>query len=148
MPAGRRRARYSAGTKALHSPPVPDGRGSRLHGPRSVQTTLYLPWRSYTDEPEDPLTGITQTDWLPVQLGRLALPASLCRVTTWEQLPDTVQYSEAAAAALALRACRAALLAEFPDALIEAEQREISAQEGTETAAVTYIFTANIAAPP
>ena len=43
---------------------------------------------------------------------------------------------------------RAALLAEFPDAVIEAEQREISAQEGTETAAVTYIFTANIAAPP
>ena len=72
-------------------------------GRSSVQTTLYLPWRSYTDEPEDPLTGITQTDWLPVQLGRLALPASLCRVTTWEQLPDTVQYSEAAAAALALR---------------------------------------------
>ena len=32
--AGRRRARYSAGTKALHSPPVPDGRGSRLHGPQ------------------------------------------------------------------------------------------------------------------
>ena len=117
-------------------------------GRSRVQTTLYLPWRSYTDEPEDPLTGITQTDWLPVQLGRLALPASLCRVTTWEQLPDTVQYSEAAAAALALRACRAALLAEFPDAVIEAEQREISAQEGTETAAVTYIFTANIAAPP
>lgn len=115
-------------------------------GRSSVQTTLYLPWRSYTDEPEDPLTGITQTDWLPMQLGRLALPASLCRVTTWEQLPDTVQYSEAAA--LALRACRAALLAEFPDAVIEAEQREISAQEGTETAAVTYIFTANIAAPP
>ena len=107
-----------------------------------MQTTLYLPWRSYTDEPEDPLTGITQTDWLPVRLGRLALPASLCRVTTWEQLPDTVQYSEA------LRACRAALLAEFPDAVIEAEQREISAQEGTETAVVTYIFTANIAAPP
>ena len=121
---------------------------SAYTGRSSVQTTLYLPWRSYTDEPEDPLTGITQTDWLPVQLGRLALPASLCRVTTWEQLPDTVQYSEAAAAALALRACRAALLAQFPDAVIEAEQREISAQEGTETAAVTYIFTANIAAPP
>ena len=49
---------------------------------------------------------------------------------------------------MALRACRAALLAEFPDAVIEAEQREISAQEGAETAAVTYIFTANIAAPP
>ena len=132
---------YTARQSLTAEAPVYTGRSR-------VQTTLYLPWRSYTDEPEDPLTGTTQTDWLPVQLGRLALPASLCRVTTWEQLPDTVQYSEAAAAALALRACRAALLAEFPDALIEAEQREISAQEGTETAAVTYIFTANIAAPP
>ena len=132
---------YTARQSLTAEAPVYTGRSR-------VQTTLYLPWRSYTDEPEDPLTGITQTDWLPVQLGRLALPASLCRVTTWEQLPDTVQYSEAAAAALALRACRAALLAEFPDAVIEAEQREISAQEGTETAAVTYIFTANIAAPP
>ena len=132
---------YTARQSLTAEAPVYTGRSR-------VQTTLYLPWRSYTDEPEDPLIGITQTDWLPVQLGRLALPASLCRVTTWEQLPDTVQYSEAAAAALALRACRAALLAEFPDAVIEAEQREISAQEGTETAAVTYIFTANIAAPP
>ena len=113
-----------------------------------MQTTLYLPWRSYTDEPEDPLTGTTQTDWLPVQLGRLALPASLCRVTTWEQLPDTVQYSEAAAAALALRACRARC---WPSSRMRSSRQssaKISAQEGAETAAVTYIFTANIAAPP
>ena len=119
---------YTARQSLTAEAPVYTGRSR-------VQTTLYLPWRSYTDEPEDPLTGIAQT-------------ASLCRVTTWEQLPDTVQYSETAAAALALRACRAALLAEFPDAVIEAEQREISAQEGAETAAVTYIFTANIAVPP
>lgn len=77
---------YTARQSLTEEAPVYTGRSS-------VQTTLYLPWRSYTDEPEDPLTGITQTDWLPVQLGRLALPASLCRVTTWEQLPDTVQYS-------------------------------------------------------
>ena len=81
---------YTARQSLTAEAPVYTGRSS-------VQTTLYLPWRSYTDEPEDPLTGITQTDWLPVQLGRLALPASLCRVTTWEQLPDTVQYSEPAA---------------------------------------------------
>ena len=117
-------------------------------GRSSTQTTLYLPWRSYTDEPDAPLTGVTQTDWLPVQLGRLALPASLCRVTIWEQGTEMVQYSADTAAALALRACRAALLAEFPDAAIEAEQREISSRDGAETATVTYIFTANIAAPP
>ena len=49
-----------------------------------------------------------------LQLGRLALPACLCRVTTWEQLPDTVRYSEAAAAALALRACRASAASRVP----------------------------------
>lgn len=43
-------------------------------GRSSVQATLYLPWRSYTDEPEDPLTGITQTDWLPVQLAAWRCP--------------------------------------------------------------------------
>lgn len=51
-----------------------------------------------------------------------------------------MQYSEAAAAALALRACRAVLLAEFPDAVIEAEQREISAQEGAETGSCDLYF--------
>lgn len=125
-----------------------DGRGSRLHGPQqraddAVPAVAQLYRRA--GEPADR----HHADRLAARAaGPPALPASLCRVTTWEQLPDTVQYSEAAAAALALRACRAALLAEFPDAVIEAEQREISAQEGTETAAVTYIFTANIAAPP
>lgn len=117
-------------------------------GRSSVQTTLYLPWCTFIEEPDTQLTGVTWTDWMPVQLGRLALPASLCCVTTWEQGTDTVQYSADTAAALALRACRAALLAEFPDAVIEAEQREISAQDGAEAATVTYIFTANIAAPP
>ena len=110
-----------------------------------MQTTLYLPWRSYTGEPEDPLTGITQTDWLPVQLGRLALPASLCRVTTWEQQTQPVRLTDTAAVALAVRACHAQLLRDFPDAEIEAEQRETTTENGTAAAAVTYIFTADIA---
>lgn len=54
-----RRARYSAGTKPLPGQAV--GRDFRLHGPRPALTTLYLPWRSSTSEPENPLTGITQT---------------------------------------------------------------------------------------
>ena len=129
---------YTARQSLTAEAPVYTGRSR-------VQTTLYLPWRSYTDEPEDPLTGTTQTDWLPVQLGRLALPASLCRVTTWEQLPDTVQYSEAAAAALALRACRAALLAEFPDALIAGRHRNGSCdlyfhREHRRTAVIRHIL--------
>ena len=105
-----------------------------LARPAFYLTASQQRWEEYLKK------GLTNPDATPEQTRVIN--------ATWEQLPDTVQYSEAAAAALALRACRAALLAEFPDAVIEAEQREISAQEGTETAAVTYIFTANIAAPP
>lgn len=117
-------------------------------GKYSEQQTLYLPWATHTQEPETSLTGTAQTEWLPLRLGRLALPASLCRVTTWEQEPRTLHYTDTAAAALAVRQCRAALLRDFPDAVIETEQREISRKDGQMTATVTYIFTANIAAPP
>ena len=59
---------------------------------------------------------------------------------------QTLTYPEKTAAALALRDCRAQLLKEFPDAEIEAEQREIFAQNQTVHACGTYIFTADIAA--
>ena len=129
---------YTARQSLTAEAPVYTGRSR-------VQTTLYLPWRSYTDEPEDPLTGTTQTDWLPVQLGRLALPACICRVTTWEQQTQPVRLTDTAAVALAVRTCRAQLLRDFPDAEIEAEQRETTTENGTAAAAVTYIFTADIA---
>ena len=58
---------------------------------------------------------------------------------------QTLTYPEGTAAALALRDCRAQLLKECPDAEIEAEQREISAQNQAVQACVTYIFTADIA---
>ena len=87
-----------------------------------------------------------QTEWQPLRLGRLALPGCLCRVTSRERAVQTLTYPEGTAAALALRDCRAQLLKEFPDAEIEAEQREISAQNQAVQACVTYIFTADIAA--
>ena len=83
----------------------------------------------------------------PPRAGRLALPGCLRRVTTWEKTTGTLIYSEPTAAALALRRCREQLLQEFPDAEIEAEQREIFASDGVARAAVAYIFTADIAEP-
>lgn len=50
-------------------------------------------------------------------------------MTTWGSCRTRCSIPGLPAAALALRACRAALLAEFPDAVIEAEQRRISAQK-------------------
>lgn len=117
-------------------------------GKSAEETTLYIPGFTRTAEPETPVVGQAQTAWEPLRLGRLALPACVCRTTTWEQTTETLTYEEHTAAALALRACRAALLRDFPDAEIEAEQREISAADGQAEAAVTYIFTANIAVRP
>lgn len=116
-------------------------------GRSTEQTTLYLPGYTRTEETGTPLRSAeTQTEWQPLRLGRLALPGCLCRVTSRERAVQTLIYPERTAAALALRDCRAQLLQEFPDAEIEAEQREISAQNQTVQACVTYIFTADIAA--
>ena len=116
-------------------------------GRSTERTTLYLPGYTRTEETGTPLRSAEmQTEWQPLRLGRLALPGCLCRVTSRERAVQTLIYPERTAAALALRDCRAQLLQEFPDAEIEAEQREISAQNQTVQACVTYIFTADIAA--
>ena len=116
-------------------------------GRSTERTTLYLPGYTRTEETGAPLRSAeTQTEWQPLRLGRLALPGCLCRVTSRERAVQTLTYPEETAAALALRDCRAQLLKEFPDAEIEAEQREISAQNQAVQACVTYIFTADIAA--
>ena len=114
-------------------------------GRSSAAETLYLPGYAHTWPAETPLAGEEQTEWLPLRLGRLALPACICRVTTWAQQTQPVRLTDTTAAALAVRACRAQLLRDFPDAEIEAEQRETTTENGTAAAAVTYIFTADIA---
>ncbi len=114
-------------------------------GRSSAAETLYLPGYAHTRPAETPLAGEEQTEWLPLRLGRLALPACICRVTTWEQQTQPVRLTDTAAVALAVRACHAQLLRDFPDAEIEAEQRETTTENGTAAAAVTYIFTADIA---
>lgn len=55
-------------------------------------------------------------------------------------------YSAEAAGALARRACRQQLLAEFPDAEIEALHYEEEQRDGTACCTAFYTFCANIAA--
>lgn len=93
-------------------------------------------------------SGITEESWLPLQIGRVALPGVVQRTATWETADTTCHYSESTALALALRACRAQLYREFPDAVIEAERRHSKAGEEAASCTVTYIFCANIAKKP
>ena len=93
-------------------------------------------------------TGTTEIDYLPLHIGRVTLPGVIQRTNTWETAATPCHYSESAAQALALRACRAQLYREFPDAIIEAERRSIDPGEDAAACTVTYIFCANIAEKP
>ena len=100
-----------------------------------------------TEAPAD-YTGTTEIDYLPLHIGRVTLPGVIQRTNTWETAATPCHYSESAAQALALRACRAQLYREFPDAIIEAERRSIDPGEDAAACTVTYIFCANIAEKP
>lgn len=100
-----------------------------------------------TEAPAD-YTGTTEIDYLPLHIGRVTLPGVIQRTTTWETAATPCHYSESTAQALALRACRAQLYMEFPDAIIEAERRGIDQGEDAAACTVTYIFCANIAEKP
>ena len=99
----------------------------------------------FRQEPDNTYTGATAEDWLPLHVGRLTLPGVLHLTTTYQETTAPRQYSEEAAAALALRQCRAQLYVEFPDATIEAERRSSIAGDEAVEATITYIFCANIA---
>ena len=100
-----------------------------------------------TEAPAD-YTGTTEIDYLPLHIGRVTLPGVIQRTNTWETAATPCHYSESTAQALALRACRAQLYREFPDAIIEAERRSIDPGEDAAACTVTYIFCANIAEKP
>lgn len=89
--------------------------------------------------------GEQRISWQPIRLGRIALPASICHIETWDYAPQTLTYSEESAAALAQRDCRRQLLEEFPDAVIENEQVQTTAREGAVVCSVQYTFLADIA---
>lgn len=116
---------------------------------RAVETeTWHVLNHTWEKEPTDPLPATeTVTEWFPLHLGRLALPASLCRVTYWETKEETVSYTEETARALAARRCRQAMLEEFPDAKLETENLHFKTTEGVVNCVAEYIFSAEIAQP-
>lgn len=115
-----------------------------LTGRRSTGWTLHLLGRTAAGEPAAGEGGLRR-EWQPLRLGRLALPGCLVWDTRWEQARQTVRCTAEAAQALARRDCRRQLLAEFPDAQIEAMQYEEHMEGDTACCTASYVFCANIA---
>lgn len=118
-----------------------------LTGQRFDAQELTILGYSWKGEAILPSEGIVQTEWLPLQLGRVSLPASLCQKTVWPQAQRTVTYSRETAQDLARRNCLAQLYADFPDAAIETEQYTATHSDTAEGCTIRYRFCANIAAP-
>ncbi len=133
---------YSAAQPYYATQPVLTGHST------AAESWQLLGRELYREEPSAACTGTTETDWLPLHIGRVTLPGVLQRTTTWETADMPCHYSESSAQALALRDCRAQLYREFPDAVIEAERRSTAPGEDAATCTVTYIFCANIAQKP
>lgn len=118
-----------------------------LNGRSKTQEILYLWGQQWepSHEEESAEGGFAQSDWEPLQWGRLSLPGCVYRQTVWEQSPQNITYSTQQAQALARRSCRAQLYKEFPDAVIESEECQITQDTQGETCIITYQFCANIA---
>lgn len=83
--------------------------------------------------------------WQPIMLGRLALPAGVCRREFWERADRRVTRSTEAAKRLAARECRRLLRADFPDAALQTMRLSYTAAAGGWRCRAVYRFTANIA---
>lgn len=130
---------YSAAQPYYVTQPVLTGRSSTTESWQLLGRSLYR------SEPSADYAGTTETYYLPLHIGRITLPGVIQHTATWETADTPCHYSENAAQALALRACRAQLYREFPDAVIEAERRSTIPGEEAASCTVTYIFCANIA---
>lgn len=120
---------------------------SALTGRSTRQSTLLLLGGAWESEEQPAFSDSeVQTEWLPLRLGRLALPGCLYRRTEWERAPRTVVRSSEAALALARRDCRRQLQQQFPDAVIEAQQMTAQCTEKTAHCDAVYIVVADIAA--
>lgn len=120
-----------------------------LTGACTVSRTLTLLGRSWQLPgsavlPEDiPL----RVRWLPLRLGRLALPACVQETTCWAREPQEQTFTPEAAAALARRSARLQLLQDYPDAVIESERDFASTTAIAAVCRAVFVFCANIAEP-
>lgn len=119
-----------------------------LTGACATQAELYVLGRSLgNNRPALETAAERIVSWEPVRLGRLSLPACIRFESAWPRARRTIVHSAAQARALARRACRNALLAEFPDAVVEAETCRWQTTGEGEACTVTYRFCADIATP-
>lgn len=86
-----------------------------------------------------------QTTWEPLRVGRVTLPGCICIKTVWQEKEQLITYTQEQAQALARLDCREQLYADFPDAVIEAEERTFSNDKEGSYCTITYDFRANIA---
>lgn len=118
-----------------------------LTGTARVKDTWMVLGRSWERQEGAAPEGEVQQEWLPLQLGRIALPGCICRVTGWEKEIRTLSYSEETARAMAARACRLQLLQEFPDAKLENQTLQYEKQENSIICKAEYVFCADMAKP-
>ena len=119
-----------------------------LTGTCVTQAELYVLGRSLgNNRPVLETAAERIVSWEPVRLGRLSLPACIRFESAWPRAHRIIVHSAAQARALARRACRDALLAEFPDAVVEAETCRWQTTVEGEACTVTYRFCADIATP-
>lgn len=128
---------YEAVCRTEASKPVLTGRSV-------THDTFYWLGNGRARETEIPYAEMqTQTQWIPLTLGRLALPGCIYRQTFLEEETRELTFTREAAAAQARRDCYLQLMAEFPDAEIESSEYE----QRENVCVARYIFCADIAEP-
>ena len=85
--------------------------------------------------------------WLPLRLGRLALPGCVQETTCWARETQEQTFTPETAAALARRSARLQLLQDYPDAVIESERDFASTTATAAVCRAVFVFCANIAEP-
>ncbi|MDO5796696.1 MAG: sporulation protein YqfD, partial [Eubacteriales bacterium] len=88
-----------------------------------------------------------RVQWLPLRLGRLALPGCVQETTCWARETQEQTFTPETAAALARRSARLQLLQDFPDAVIESERDFASTTATAAVCRAVFVFCANIAEP-
>lgn len=88
-----------------------------------------------------------QVRWIPLRIGRLALPGSIQESTQWLRQTQQQTFSPQAAAALARRSARLQLLQDYPDAVIETTRDFVTTTANAAICRTVFVFCANIAEP-
>lgn len=120
---------------------------SILTGTAGVKDTWRILGHSWERQGEEQPEGDIQQEWIPLHVGRIALPGCIYRITGWKKEEQTLSYSEETARAMAARACRLQLLEEFPDAELENQTLQYEKQENSIVCKAEYEFCADMAKP-